>query len=434
MALAAATAAGNILAYVFTIAMSRLLGVRDFGELGTLLGVWLIAQIPPLACQLAVARALAGGPDGSGGPHGSGLPGGVAPMLWLGVRLGTAGTAVLALAAVPLAAALHVGVLAVVWLAVGQLPLTVLFAALGVLQGRSAFGRFGGLLAGFQALRLVAGGAVAAAGFGPAAVLASTAVASLATAAGGWWLATRVAQAAESRPDPPRPWGTLLRGTASMGGLLLLTTADLLLAGHFLAGDARGVYAGGNVLTRIAFWGPQFIGTLAYPWLVRPADRARARRLALLAIGGLGLAGVLVATVAGPLLVSVMFGTAYRSLGPLAPLFVLVGAAAAVLNLVLLDDVATGRALGTRLAFGAIALEAAGVALWWHGTPGQVAATAAVVCSVTALLAVLVTNGRPGQRPDGRRRDGRHANRRARARSAGRHRLPSEAASAQRLP
>src|SRR6266540_2275254 len=94
MALAAATAAGNILAYVFTIAMSRLLGVRDFGELGTLLGVWLIAQIPPLACQLAVARALAGGPDpiaagggavgggaagagaAAGGPAGGGLAGG----------------------------------------------------------------------------------------------------------------------------------------------------------------------------------------------------------------------------------------------------------------------------------------------------------------------------------------------------------------------
>src|SRR5262249_9677326 len=69
---------------------------------------------------------------------------------------------------------------------------------------------------------------------------------------------------------PSRPWAVLARGTASMGGLLLLTTADLLLAGHYLAGDARGVYASGNVLTRVAFWGPQFIGTLAYPWLVRP--------------------------------------------------------------------------------------------------------------------------------------------------------------------
>src|SRR5262249_29359115 len=58
-ALAVATAAGNVLAYVFTIAMSRLLGVRDFGELGTLLAVWLIAQIPTLACQLTAARAVA---------------------------------------------------------------------------------------------------------------------------------------------------------------------------------------------------------------------------------------------------------------------------------------------------------------------------------------------------------------------------------------
>src|SRR5205814_7637563 len=68
VALAVATAAGNILAYVFTIAMSRLLGVRDFGELGTLLGIWLIAQIPAVACQLTAARALAGtGIPGGGG-------------------------------------------------------------------------------------------------------------------------------------------------------------------------------------------------------------------------------------------------------------------------------------------------------------------------------------------------------------------------------
>jgi O-antigen/teichoic acid export membrane protein len=403
LALALATGAGNVLAYVFTVAMSRLLGSNDFGELGTLLGVWLIAQIPAVACQLTAARELAAGSADAGG------------MLWLGVRLGAVLTVVLAAAAVPLAALLHVGVLAVLMLALGQLPITVLFAALGVLQGRSAFAGYGLLLAGFQAARLVTGGLVAAAGGGPSAVLAAGAVATLVAAVGGW-LACRV-------PFARRPAdgvaGHLLRGTASMGGLLLLTTADLLLAGHFLTGDVRGVYASGNVLTRIAFWGPQFIGTLAYPWLARPADRARARRLALLAVGGLAVAGVLVALLAGRPLVRLVFGDDYASLGPLAPLFVLVGAAAAVMNVVLLDDVATGRGLGTRLAYVAIAVEAVCVAAWWHASPGQVVGTAAVVVSATAVLAVLVTNASPSGPPTGRhavirrgsvlRRPGRHA-------------------------
>src|SRR5262249_54659443 len=73
LALAMATVAANVLAYVFTIALSRLLGVRDFGELGTLLAVWLIAQIPAVACQLTAARAVAAGstpplPDPAAGP------------------------------------------------------------------------------------------------------------------------------------------------------------------------------------------------------------------------------------------------------------------------------------------------------------------------------------------------------------------------------
>src|SRR5262249_35809318 len=61
LAFGVASAAANVLAYVFTIAMSRLLGVRDFGEMGTQLAVWLIAQIPTRACQLTAAKAVAAG-------------------------------------------------------------------------------------------------------------------------------------------------------------------------------------------------------------------------------------------------------------------------------------------------------------------------------------------------------------------------------------
>jgi O-antigen/teichoic acid export membrane protein len=387
LVLAVATAAGNGLAYVFTIAMSRLLGAGEFGALGTLLGVWVIAQVPALAWQLTVARATASGS---------------APTSWLvamGVRLGLAISVGLALAAVPLAAVLHVGVAAASWLAVGQFPTMILFSALGVAQGRSRFGTYGLLLAGFHAVRLVAGVLAAVAGLGVSGVLAATALAATAAAVGGWRgiaepsPATRHAAVADGR----ELLGHLARGVASMGALLLLTTTDLLLAGHYLSGDARGVYASGNVLTRVAFWGPQFIGTLAYPWLARPAQRERARRLALLAVAAIGGLGVLLAAVGGRPIVSIVFGPAYASLAPLAELFVLVGAAAAVLNVVLLDDVATGRALGTRLAYAAVLVEGVLIATWQHARPADVVGTAAAVCAITAGLAVVVT-GRRSQR------------------------------------
>jgi O-antigen/teichoic acid export membrane protein len=386
VALAVATAAGNGLAYVFTIAMSRLLGAVDFGALGTLLGVWLIAQVPATALQLTVARSVAA--DSASVPR----------LLSLGVRLGSALAVLLALLAWPLASLLHVPVAAALWLAVGQLPTMVLFAALGVAQGRSRFGTFGLLLAGFHAVRLVAGVLAAAVlDLGVSGVLAAVALAATAAASYGW-IASRDTglDAAAGAAGPDRALlAHLLRGTASMGALLLLTVVDLLLAGHYLGGDARGVYATGNVLTRVAFWGPQFIGTLAYPWLARPSSRDRARRLALLAVGAIGGLGVLLAAVAGRPVVGLVFGPAYAPLGPIAALFVLVGAAAAILNVVLLDDVATGRALGTRLSYAAAAVEALLIAGWRHASPAQVVSTAAVVCALTAVVAVAVTT-RPG--------------------------------------
>jgi O-antigen/teichoic acid export membrane protein len=383
LAFALATAAGNGLAYVFTIAMSRLLGAGDFGALGTLLGVWLIAQVPAVAYQLTAARAVAAGSADA------------PALLAFGAVLGLVIAGALAVLAVPLAAVLHVGMAAVLWLAVGQFPTMVLFAALGVCQGRSRFGAYGLLLAGFHAVRLVAGVAAALAGTGPAGVLAATALASGVAAVVGWRTCGGTLRMERLLWDQV---AHLARGAVSMGALLLLTTADLLLAGHYLLGDARGVYASGNVLTRGAFWGPQFIGMLAYPWLARPADRDRARRLALLAVTAVGAAAVLVAAVAGRLLVSVVFGPAYASLAPLAELFVLVGASAAVLNVVLLDDVATGRVLGTRLCYAAVAVEAVLVAAWRHATPAEVVGTAAVVCTITAASAVVVTGPRRGSR------------------------------------
>jgi hypothetical protein len=100
------------------------------------------------------------------------------------------------------------------------------------------------------------------------------------------------------------------------------------------------------------------------------------------------------------------------------PLFVLLGAAAAVLNVVLLDDVATGRSVGTRLAFTAIAVEAVAVTVWWHSSPAQVVATAATASSAAALLAVARTSGGASDRRSGRRMGVRLLGQRP----AGRHR------------
>src|SRR6266540_1850760 len=110
LTIAPAMAVANGLNYAFNLVMLRLLEPADYGALGALLAVILIGTVPGLALQAVVARHTA---------------------LRAGDRR-----------AVPaLAAFLHLGSSApALWLAANVLPLPIVSALQGMLQGAQHFG------------------------------------------------------------------------------------------------------------------------------------------------------------------------------------------------------------------------------------------------------------------------------------------------------
>ena len=70
--LAVGMLAGNALSYGFSFALSHQLGSADYGQIGTLLALFLIASIPATALQAVTARRIATAKaqdDGTVGDH-----------------------------------------------------------------------------------------------------------------------------------------------------------------------------------------------------------------------------------------------------------------------------------------------------------------------------------------------------------------------------
>ena len=62
--MAVGSTGANLLGYVFNAVMARALDLADFGELGSLLAVTVVATVPGTALQAVIARRLTTGDTG----------------------------------------------------------------------------------------------------------------------------------------------------------------------------------------------------------------------------------------------------------------------------------------------------------------------------------------------------------------------------------
>ncbi len=390
LVVAPAMAVSNGLNYAFNLVMVRLLEPGAYGALGALLAVVLIGTVPGLAVQAVVARhtAVRGGDRAAVAELWSRT---LAAVSWVSLGLGL----VVAAAAPALAAFLHLGSLApALWLAASILPLPLVSALQGMLQGVQRFGALGAALLVNAVARLAVGVGLVAAGHGVDGALAGS-VAGSAVAVLVLLAAVRPAPAlglaSASAPRPaPAPASALGRevGAASLAflGLLLLTNVDLLLARHYLPARASGLYAAGSVVTKIAYWAPQFVATIVFPRLATArAGRQRLLGRAAMVVAGLGLGLVVVVAAAPGLAVALPFGAAYRGVGPALPLFAALGTALALAQLLLFSGIAAGDRHGHRLLGAAVAVEVAAIALGLHHSVTEV--VVAALGAVAALLA-----------------------------------------------
>lgn len=388
----------NLSGYLLAVVASHALAPEGYGELSALLGVLLVASVPALALQAVVARSVARRPPGE--PAGARERAALVLSARLGLGLGLAGAALAPL----VGAFLHTGLAGPLWLAAGLLPLAVLSAAQGLLQGDERFGALAVLLCAQAAARVVGlvplllgGGAGSVlAGLALGSALCATAVlvvGRLASPARTRATTSRSARQQAAAVAPALPGLPTVRSTAQACGgllaLLLLSNLDLLLARHRLPGDASGAYAVGAVLTKAAFWLPQAVSVVAFPRLADPRAGARVLRSAVLVVAALGASAAVGALLLARPFLTTAFGEQYAPLASRAPLFVVQGAALALVQLLVYRGIALRRGSATAWVLGAVVVEAVVLLLLPAPGLGQVVAVAAATAVALALVVVV---------------------------------------------
>ena len=360
----------NVCMYVVhLVASAHFLDVSEYGEFAVLLSAMLVLGVPAMALQNVIAREVV-----LGGDEGRLRALGVVTTCWV---------VVLTVVATPLVALLLRTDVATTAAALASAPLLALIAAgQGILQGRGEFRALSWVLAVVGVARSMPIIGAFAAGAGPAGGLLAGTLGAAASAGVVWLVVWSMSRAGGPGRAPSGAAGVLSVVRASQVQLVLIVASsiDLLLSPRVLDAEEVGVYALGAIATKVAFWLPQAIGVVFYPRLADPARSSASLRQAVTVVAGIG---VVLTVLAGPV-VPFVFGDGYDALVPILWLFAYIGAALAVLQVVLLSAIARDRtrvALGPWLVVGAEVL----VIVTLTGSVVGVAGTAAVAVTIAAL-------------------------------------------------
>ncbi|MDV7102009.1 polysaccharide biosynthesis protein [Gordonia amicalis] len=365
----------NICMYVVHLAASaRYLDVSEYGEFAVLLSAMLVLGVPAMALQNVVAREVVLGRDER-------------RLRLVGIQT-TLYVVLLVAVATPLVALLMRTGIVTTLAALGAAPLLALIAAgQGILQGRGEFRALSWVLAAVGVLRSMPIVGAFVMGSGPAGGLFAGTIGAAVSAVVVWavvvWgVVGKVGERAQDAAQASVGVLSVVRASQVQLVLIVASSVDLLLSPRVLDAESVGVYALGAIATKVAFWLPQAIGVVFYPRLADPARSRVSLRQAVAVVAGLGVVLTVAAGIAGPV-VPFVFGDGYDELVPILWLFAYIGAALAVLQVVLLSAIARDR---TRVAFGTwivVAIEVT-VILTVAGTVVGVAATAAVAVTVAA--------------------------------------------------
>ena len=350
----------NVAAYLVHLPASRWLGPELYGEFASLLSVQLIAAVPTLALQAVVARDRTLGAS-------------AAHLRRVGWQV-AAGLAVLvAVLAWPVSAALSTSVVAVVAAMVSAPVLAVFSVELGLMQASGRFARFS-VFSGLAGIGKAAPAVAVLAATGQVApTLAAEAAGVAVVLAIARWTAgagsgpVRAGEAADDRPAARPGVAEVIRASQVQLALIALTTTDLLVARAVLDPVDAGNYALGSIATKVAFWLPAAVATVLFPQMADPDSHARARRLALTVVAGVGAVLCIGAFAVTPL-VPLVVGEEYSPVAGWLWLFTTLGALQSIIQVLLLAGIAAHRTreagvawVGVLLVAGAPLLAAGGV-------------------------------------------------------------------------
>ncbi len=314
--LAVATIVQQLMAIVFTVVFTRILGTDGYGSLAALINFSVILIVPGSALQVAAARQGMLGRLGSGGELAATLERWTRHLLW-----GIAAVAVVSvLLRAPLAdlvnvneewAAAAVPVSAAIWL--------LLCVQRGLLQAARAYKPVAvsivmeGVLRILGAVVLVSAFDVTGAYLGLLIAWASIAVVL------GRILRARLGT--PNRETPEHPLFSLIRNaaypTAGLVFVAALQNVDVIMARHALAEDPAGVYAATTVAAKTIVWVAVGIGLWVVPETTRRAGEGGDARTvltrALGLIGALSIPALAIFGLVPTLLLRLAFGADYES-------------------------------------------------------------------------------------------------------------------------
>jgi O-antigen/teichoic acid export membrane protein len=359
---AIASAGANVISFVLTIVLGRVLSTSDFGAIVALLGVAIVGQVPAMALQVVVARHVATAAPGE-------RPGLARRLLGFAAVVAVVVTVLAALVALPASSLLHLeSPASMLWLAASLAPVTLVFAVQGLLQGEERFTALGALLVVMAVTRVACG--LAGAAIGPAGVFAGIALGAVVALAFALFLVRRdLLTTSSGDVGTARAfYGELWAAVAGMGALLALTNVDVMLARHYLSRHDSGLYAAGAVASKIAFWFPQAVAVVVFPRLADPEQREGLLAKAAGVVVGLGLLTSLGTAILGPWIFGILLGDQYTTLGATLGLFAAAGAAGTLVQLLLYSGIATKDRAITAVLAGALVVLIVLVATVAHGS------------------------------------------------------------------
>lgn len=326
--IAIAMAVMNVGAYAFQMVAARLLGPVPYGAIAAVMNVLLIVGVVQLGFQATAARRIASDPQ-----HAARVQ---HEILVVAVRVALGLGMVLALAAPLLDHFLKLGgVGSALMLAAASVPLTIMGAQAGILQGERRWLPLAWLYLSVGVTRIALGVVflmVSPTAFGGMSAVALSLIVPVAI---GWW-------ALRGRPAPQEHTTrhsarALLREAVHSSQALLaffvLANVDVLIARAILPEHEAGLYAAGVILSKAVLFLPQFVIVIAFPSMAGNNSDGRALWNGL---GVVGLVGVV--AVAGSVLLSgvaMVFvgGTAYFEVEDDLWVFAVLGTLMAMLQL-----------------------------------------------------------------------------------------------------
>jgi O-antigen/teichoic acid export membrane protein len=377
----AASLLSNALGYAFLVVLSRGLDPDEFGELGSLLGLGMLASVLSVAIQLVVARRTAAA---RAGRHTGVMSRRFVLVLSTGVALST-------LAATPLAVHyLRLGsAWPAIWVALTLLPMTFVGSLTGELLGEERFRRLAAAIVAMATLRLASGLLAVAMGWDVSGCTAALAVAT--------FVGTFIVSRLTSPPDADATrvsWQAQMRETwqttQRVGAFLVLSNLDVLLARHYLSGPESGLYVLGSLFAKAGLWGPQFVAVLAYPRLSSGRERRATfirAAVSTAALGGLIAVGTLV--IADPVIRG-FSGAEYAAAARVAPWFALLGTTLALVHLCMVTTVAVGERAYGAVIWLAVAAELVVVSLGRHGSISEIVGACLIVGAALVVAGAVV--------------------------------------------